>query len=171
MRWREPYGPTEYFKDGRVVRIVPLERKHADDLFAVQPLEGSLVIPSDYREKLGRYIDAGPSFCGVWKGKVAGCAGVMMLGAGTGEGWAIYTPAALEVGGLVYRIVIEWMLQIIKVHKIRRLQATIDTRAENCIRYVENMSFVREELLPGYGADGADHYLYVLDLGGDYAGR
>lgn len=97
-------------------------------------------------------------------GKLLGIGGLKLMHKTTAWGWFDLTDEALKKPFTAYRVIKEWLDQLIKDMGLIRIMAAVDTDFDVAIRTVEHLGFVRESLMCKWKPD-KDAYLYVLIAG------
>jgi len=92
---------------------------------------------------------------------VVACGGVTLLWPGTGEAWLVVCRQVKQYIGLLR--VCRIGLEIVKKnHNLKRIQAVIDPRREEAVRFVTHLGFEFEALMKQYGPKGVDKCMYAL---------
>jgi RimJ/RimL family protein N-acetyltransferase len=95
------------------------------------------------------------------EGQIVFCLGVHHRWSGFGELWAIYSPLAKKYANTLK--VTKMLLRCLD-HQFgyHRLQAAIDPRFPETVRFIEHLGLKREFLMRRYGPHGEDRVLYAL---------
>jgi RimJ/RimL family protein N-acetyltransferase len=88
------------------------------------------------------------------------CGGIDFYWPRVGEAWMLLTEWVVEHPMMLVRITKECMNELIRIHNVKRCQATINTSDSVSIRFCELYGFKREGMLKSYGPDGSDYYMY-----------
>jgi len=141
------------------MQVVALEPAHlaALSLQDAQAVLAPLVTEPGYAEML---IAAGPAFAGLARGRVVGCAGIVMLSAGRAHAWALLGPVCPLVA--VHRAVADFL----DGQRLRRIETAVDSDFAAGHRWAEMLGFAREGRMRAYGLDGRDADLYARVGGG-----
>ncbi len=92
--------------------------------------------------------------------KILGAGGLKLINPTTAWCWVDITDEAQGYMTLGYRVIKEWLDELIETHKLKRLMAAIETDFEEAIRMVEHLGFERESTMPYWRNDNSA-YLYV----------
>ena len=140
-------------------KIVPFKPEHWEMIeFREFEKETMGKLMDDIRVK----VDAnGPAYTGFVDGKVAGFAGVILMGPGVGEGWILGSDLFAENKLWFVRNVKSYMTKIINTHQMHRLQTTVMHGHTNLIRLVEFLGMEFEGRLKSYGPHGEDYLMYA----------
>lgn len=141
------------------MKIVPFEPSH---LPAVMPQ----CAQSAFRNHAdGLDVEAldhpGAAFTGFHEGIVLGCAGVMPMWPGVGQGWAVLSEQMLAQPVSLTRAVQRELDRISVEFGLRRVQATVLDGHDAGARWLAFLGFELEGLLVNYGPGGAgDYWMY-----------
>lgn len=106
-------------------------------------------------EAAGRlYETRGPAYSGFVDGELAVCAGVVILYPGLGEAWAVVTDLGRRHPLFVTRAVRRGLQQIIRDHRLRRVQADVVTAHTPALEWARAFGFRDESTMPLYGPHG-----------------
>lgn len=92
-------------------------------------------------------------------GKILAVGGIQFINPFTAWGWIDLTEYAQPRMITVYRVVKEWMEKICEAHKIRRLQAYIQTDFPQAKRTVQHLGFEFESKMSNFMGD-KDAFMY-----------
>lgn len=93
-------------------------------------------------------------------GRVVACGGVLTLWPGVAEAWICVSVHAKDHPSFVYRYAKAVIEVAIKVGKLHRLQAHVQTNFTTARRFMEHLGFELESGLTRFGPDQADYVLY-----------
>jgi hypothetical protein len=128
----------------------------------------SLVIrpfePADYVALVGYpTVHGAPAFTAVIDKQVAACAGVEVFPrAPVGHAWAYIGPVAKQHGIFIARGVVRGLLEIIREHRLVRVEADTIRGWASAQRWLEWMGFEEEGVMPKRGPGGQDMVRYAL---------
>lgn len=94
------------------------------------------------------------------EGKLLGMGGIRMINLTTAWCWIDMSHNA---GGhiiAIYRVIKEWMYELVEDKGIKRLQAYVVTDFPEAVRMVQHLGFEKESILKNFMGD-KDAYLYV----------
>lgn len=103
----------------------------------------------------------GPAFTGLVDGEVIACGGILIFWAGVGEAWVVTSDLVDRYKLFFARTVTAKLGQIIREHRLERVQAAIDAEHHASIKWVEKMGFTNEGLMRKY-LGRRDFYRYAL---------
>ncbi len=147
-------------KDLKDIEIIPYRAAHA---LAIKVRQQDLPDKEyEHFEIWAKFNENGAAFTGMYKGQVAGCAGIRILWEGVGEGWAIFSDQVEHLAAEAYGYVKKYLHTIMDDHGLWRVQVNVRTDLEVYSRYVEGLGFKREGLMRKYYLDGSDRYLYAI---------
>jgi hypothetical protein len=104
----------------------------------------------------------GPAWSGFVDDQLAICAGVIIPWQGLGEAWAAFTPVGRQHPLFCHRSVTRILKDIIRYHRLRRLQADVVLEFSDARRWAESIGFHRESLKPLAGPHGETLIGYVM---------
>lgn len=103
----------------------------------------------------------GLAFTSLQDGVVLGCAGVMPLWPGVGQGWAVFSEALLAQPIGLTRATQRALARISDELRLRRVQATVLDGHDAGARWLAFLGFELEGLLVNYGPGGeGDYWMY-----------
>lgn len=112
-------------------------------------------------DAFARAYENGPAFTLLYKDKVVGCAGVMVLWPGVGEGWFRGSPLIYEHKEKVIEASVAGF-KMIKDNGFHRIQAVVLKGWGAANRYVKTLGFEFEGEMRMYGPDKRDFLRYAL---------
>lgn len=101
----------------------------------------------DGRQFIDKYLDierSSVAYTGMVEGKIIGCAGIIVAWDGVGMAWAAITPAAEPHMIWVSKIIRRFMRDIIRAHKLHRVEMVALADSQRNQRWAEFMGFSRE---------------------------
>ncbi len=119
------------------------------------------VLEDDYRDWAWENYNKGPAWTGFVDGVLVGCAGIRILWRGCGEGWVAVCPDAKAYREFIYEAIPPYLAQIIRDHRLHRVQAHVLVDNPVHVRFVENLGFEREGVLRAYDPQRNDYFLYA----------
>lgn len=87
-------------------------------------------------------------------GKLLGIGGIRMINTSTAWCWIDMTEDAKNHIITVYRVIREWMIELVRQHKLKRLQAYIEPDFPEAIRMAQHLGFEKESILKDFMPDG-----------------
>ena len=100
------------------------------------------------------------------EGMVLASGGFMLLTHHTAWCWLNLSKASLKHTYTVYRVIKEWLDQVMREKDLWRMMAAVECDFPRAIHTVEHLGFTRESTMPEF-FDGSDAFMYVkiLDKG------
>lgn len=149
----------------------------ATDIIPFLPEHYMAVVNDAYRWGGARHPDAnataisfkekGPAFTAMVNGEIAGVAGLMFFWPGLAEAWAVISALGTKHPLLVHRAVKTIFPELARVHKARRVQASVIANFMPGRRWAEKLDFQFESFMPKYGPRGEEFIRYVRFFGED----
>lgn len=110
------------------------------------------------RQAVAHWV-AGPAVTAELGGEIMFCVGINERWAGVGEVWFVLSPKAAKHPGVF------WALRTLidQAHEkgYHRLQAAVDYRWWDSVRFAEWLGFKREGIMRKFGSDGRNYLLYA----------
>jgi len=94
-------------------------------------------------------------------GVVLGVGGIQLINSVTAWVWVDISEYGRTMMKSGYRIIKEWLDELIKIHKLKRLQAYVRLDFPEAIRMIEHLGFKIECVMKKFTDDGKDAFLYV----------
>lgn len=92
--------------------------------------------------------------------KVLGVGGIRLINSTTGWCWIDISVEIKNHLQIFYRVVKEWMLELVEEKGIKRLQAYIEPDFEEAIRMAQHLGFEKESILENFLPDGRNALMY-----------
>ena len=102
-----------------------------------------------------------PAATGLYQGDPVGCAGIVVIRPGLGEGWIMVRQPVNGHGVWITRTIWGLLDRWQAEGKLRRVQATASEKNPKAIRLLELLGFKREGLLEAYRPDGSNSWMYA----------
>jgi len=109
-------------------------------------------------------IPTPPAFTAIFDDKIVGVGGMIILWDGVGEMWLMLTADCKREGifGIVaFQAIRNKVDELIKDHKMRRVQCTVRVDFPQARKMVVALGFKLEGLMREYCPDGCDVWLYA----------
>lgn len=132
---------------------MPFEPWHLDWL-TVQTEQAWVAATPEYGQALAM---AGPAFSAFAGADVIACAGVVPLWEGRAQVWSLLSSDLARYSFGVHRAV----KRFLDGYHVRRLECTVDPRAERAVRWARRLGFVYEGTMAAYTPQGHDMDMYV----------
>ena len=94
------------------------------------------------------------------QGEILAVGGIRMVNLSTAWVWVDLTDRIGDHMGAVYRVIKEWMAEMIHLFGIRRMQAYVELDFPEAIRMAEHLGFAKESVLEQFVGD-KDAFMYV----------
>jgi hypothetical protein len=137
-----PFKPEDY---------MTIQRRHFDSMTFL-----NFPNPKAIAENLAR----GPAFT-LTNGQPIACGGILIMWKGVGEGWVVTSHLVEEHPILFAKTVWRGLEDIIKKHKLERVQTLVDAEHKVSQKWVTRMGFHKEGLMVKY-IGGRDYFRYAL---------
>ena len=108
------------------------------------------------------YAERGPAFTGFVDGRIAVCAGIMLLWNGVGEAWALVNGHGRQHLVFVHRAIRGVMQAVIRQHCLHRLQVEIPETSMDARRWLKLLGFTFEHSALLYGPGGETYLRYSI---------
>lgn len=140
-------------------------------MFALRPYEPldymsiespeMLGLPVEITKTMAEAFAAHPSFTGTWEGRPIGCGGIVRLWPGLGQAWVIRQADLHECRVSFHKAVREELVKIAYVLELRRVEAMVNAMWPEAIKWIEHLSFHRENTKALWGPGGETYHEYV----------
>jgi len=108
------------------------------------------------------FARSGPAFTALADGVLLGSAGLILHWKGVAEVWLLPTPYIADHPLFVFRSFRRCLWEMIRLHRLRRVQALVSADVPINHRWVERLGFTLEGAMPRYGPFGETHLRYAL---------
>ena len=137
-----------YFEKLRVEHILEI---------TLQPQQESLQaqLTPEYAHSIVGHTGIG--WAALLHGKTIACAGILEFWANRGQGWALFSEAALANFTAIHR----FTRGVLREQPFARVEIFVDQHHAAAIRWAERLGFEREGLMRRFTTDGRDCFLYA----------
>lgn len=121
------------------------------------PLEGAV-------KNYPKMIPTPPAFTALFEDKIVGVGGLLILWDGVGEMWLMLTADCKRegiFGIMALQAIKDKVDELIREHKMRRVQCTVRVDFPKARKMVEALGFTLEGLMRCYCPDGSDVWLFA----------
>jgi len=144
------------------MNLIPFEVEHLQEIkrdFEFPEKKETKTFFSAFEEDRGH---AGYAYTGVHNDNIIGCGGIYILWHGCGEAWATYPLSFRSNIYTVWKYTKKMLQNIIKEHKLHRVQAIARSDFPGGINWLKHLGFEIEGTLRRYCPNGEDAYMCAI---------
>lgn len=145
-----------------MIELIPYEPAHAHMILSRNVRERDLWLSGfpGWEETVKIWKDGGPAETVTFDGEPVCSAGIVLIGWGRGEAWALLSTLFYKHVRACYRMIKNRLSGMVKEHGLVRVQTLVAPEFTEGARLVEHLGFDQEGLLKKYGPNHEDLLIY-----------